>query len=66
MPLPPSLPLTASGITYINLLGASVAMSGSYVVTGAPDTQVGGNAKQGAVYVFKQVIIKTFLPYLRR
>jgi hypothetical protein len=44
--------LTASGGTTFDLLGTSVAISGSTVVAGAPNATVGGNAGQGAAYVF--------------
>jgi len=44
--------LTASGGTTFDLLGSSVAISGGTVVAGAPNATVGGNAGQGAAYVF--------------
>jgi hypothetical protein len=44
--------LTAADGTTFDLLGASVAISGDTVVAGAPNATVGGNAGQGAAYVF--------------
>jgi len=44
--------LTASDGAAGDLMGESVAVSGSTIVVGAPDHQVGANPQQGAVYVF--------------
>src|SRR5215831_2813017 len=44
--------LTASDGAASDNFGSSVAISGGTVVAGAPDATVGGNAFQGAAYVF--------------
>ncbi len=44
--------LTASDGAAKNLFGFSASISGGTVVIGAPKATVGGNASQGAVYVF--------------
>ncbi len=44
--------LTASDGAPGDALGSSVAISGDTIVAGAPDKTVGGNADQGALYVF--------------
>jgi uncharacterized protein (DUF2345 family) len=44
--------LTASDGSALDAFGASVSMSGDTVVVGAIDKKSGGNASQGAVYVF--------------
>jgi hypothetical protein len=46
--------LTASDATTNDALGASVAISGTTIVAGAPDHQVGSNPNQGAVYVYSE------------
>ncbi len=46
--------LTASDGAAEDYLGASVAMSGSTIVAGAPDHEVSGQIYQGAVYVFAE------------
>ena len=46
--------LTASDGAANDNLGASVAISGGTIVAGTPFHPVGGNANQGAVYVFTQ------------
>jgi hypothetical protein len=44
--------LTASDGSADDRFGSSVAISGGTIVVGAPDATVGGNANQGAGYVF--------------
>jgi hypothetical protein len=44
--------LTASDGAFDDLVGLSVALSGTTVVVGAPDETVGSNSLQGAAYVF--------------
>src|SRR5580698_4616953 len=46
--------LTASGDSPSGGLGGSVAVSGDIVVVGAPNTPIGHNRGQGAVYVFRK------------
>jgi hypothetical protein len=47
-----SAKLTVSDGASFDLLGTSVAISGDTAVVGAPGATVGGNAAQGAAYVF--------------
>ncbi len=46
--------LTASNGAELDVLGASVAVSGNVVVAGAPNHEVGSNVAQGAAYVFSE------------
>ncbi len=44
--------LFAADATFNNLFGDSVAMNGNAIIVGAPNTDVGDNRAQGAVYVY--------------
>src|SRR6202008_1659561 len=46
----------ASDALAFDNLGASVAVSGNTIVAGTPFHKVGGNAYQGAVYVFTEPV----------
>lgn len=47
-----SAKLTATDDAAGDLLGASVAIDGDTIVAGAPDSDIGANANEGAVYTF--------------
>jgi len=49
-----SAELTASGGAAADQLGSSVAISADTIAAGSPQRTVGGNADQGAVYVFAE------------
>ena len=51
-----SAKLTASGGLAGDAFGGSVAIDGDKLVVGAPDAKVGGNAEQGAIYVFEKPV----------
>ena len=52
--------LTASDGAATDLFGQSVAIDGDTVIVGASQADVGGNANQGAVYIFRNTSGNTF------
>ncbi|TAE32990.1 MAG: hypothetical protein EAZ91_03785 [Cytophagales bacterium] len=48
------VPLTPSDLVAADFFGYSVALSGDYLLVGAPDKDVSGNTNQGAAYLYQR------------